>query len=73
MTTRLFVDEVEGARVRVLLGERALEVPLELLPPGVREGDWVQMEVGIIPAPPSDTEERRRHLAKDDPGGPLKL
>lgn len=73
MTTRLFVDEVERDRARVLLGERVLELPLELLPPGVREGDWLQMEVGVIPAPPTDTEERRRRLAKDDPEGPLKL
>ena len=70
---RLFVDRIDEGVARVLVGDAELALPLSVLPEGVREGDWVQMDVGIIDPPPSDTEERRRRLAKDDPGGPLKL
>lgn len=71
---RLFVDQVEGDVARVLAdAEQVLTVPLALLPPGVREGDWVELTVGIIDPPPSDAAELRQRLAKDDPGGPLKL
>lgn len=72
-TTRLFVDELDGGFARVLVDEQVLTLPVGVLPAGVREGDWVQMDVGIIDPPPGDTDERRRRLAKDDPGGPLKL
>jgi hypothetical protein len=72
-TTRLFIDEIADGVARVLMAEEVLAVPVGLLPAGVREGDWVQMDVGIIDPPSSDAEARRRRLAKDDPGGPLKL
>ena len=72
-STRLFVDAVDGAMARLLRGEEVLDVPVALLPAGVREGDWVQMDVGIVAPPPSDAEARRRELAKDDPGGDIEL
>jgi hypothetical protein len=73
LTVRLFVDQLEGGTARVLHGEHVVSLDASLLPAGTREGDWVQLTVGIIPPPPSDADERRRRLAKDDPGGPLKL
>ena len=73
LTARLFVDQIEGGVARVLRGEQVVSLDASLLPAGTREGDWVQLTVGIIPAPASDADERRRRLAKDDPGGPLKL
>jgi hypothetical protein len=71
--TRLFVDEIEDEDARVLLGEHAFMVPASLLPAGVGEGDWVELSVRVIPAPPGDTESRRQRLARDDPGGTVKL
>jgi Protein of unknown function (DUF3006) len=71
--TRLFVDEIEDETARVLFGEHAFSVPAALLPEGAREGDWVEVSVRSIPAPPGDTEARRERLAKDDPGGTIKL
>lgn len=73
VTARLFVDQIEGGVARVLQGERVLSMDASLLPAGTREGNWVQLTVGIIDPPASDAEERRRRLAADDPGGPLKL
>lgn len=70
---RLFVDALDGATARVLWAEEVLSVPVALLPAGIREGDWVQLDVGIVEPPPSDADEQRRVLAKDDPGGDLKL
>lgn len=70
---RLFVDAIDEGSARVLVDDQILTVPVALLPPAVREGDWVEMTVGVIEPPPSDADERRRRLAKDDPGGPLKL
>lgn len=71
--TLLFVDEIEDGVVRVMLGETALTLPASLLPPDLREGDWVELSGRVVPAPPQDTEERRHRLAADDPGGDLKL
>ena len=72
-STRLFVDEIDGATARLLRDDEVLNLPITLLPAGVREGDWVQLDVGIVEPPPSEAEERRRQLAKDDPGGDLEL
>jgi hypothetical protein len=71
--TRLFIDEIEDDVARVLRDEQALSIPVSLLPPGAREGDWIEMSVRVIPPPPGDTEARRNRLVKDDPGGTIKL
>jgi hypothetical protein len=73
--TQIFVDEIEEGVARVLIDELALSLPVNLLPPGAREGDWVELAARVIPPPQStqDTEARRKRLAADDPGGPLKL
>jgi hypothetical protein len=74
--TKIFVDEIEDGIARVLIDELALSLPVNLLPPAAREGDWVELAARVIPAPPQsaqDTEERRKRLAADDPGGTLKL
>ena len=71
--TQLFVDEIDDGVARLLIGETVVSIPAHLLPEGAREGDWIEMLVGVIPPPPQDTEERRKRLAADDPGGPIKL
>lgn len=71
--TLLFVDEIEDGMVSLLLGETALTLPVSLLPPELREGDWIELSGRVVPAPPQDTDERRHRLAADDPGGDLKL
>ena len=69
----LFVDEIADGVARLLRGTEVVSLPANLLPPGAREGAWVELSVGIISAPPDDTYERRKKLAADDPGGPIKL
>jgi len=69
----LFVDAIEAGRARLLLDEDAFTVPACLLPPRVREGDWLRLTLARAPAPPSDAAEIRRRLARGDRGGPIKL
>jgi hypothetical protein len=71
-TTDLFVDAVEDGRARLILGEEAFTVPAALLPEGAREGSWIRLTAGLIPAP-VDPDVLRRRLGGDDPGGPIKL
>jgi hypothetical protein len=70
---QLFIDEIDDGVARVLLGEQAISLPVAVLPAGAHEGDWIELSVGVIPAPPTDTEQRRKRLAADDPGGDVKL
>lgn len=72
-STPLFVDEIQDGVARLLRGTEVVSLSAILLPMGAREGDWIEISVGIIPAPPDDTAERRKKLAADDPGGPIKL
>jgi len=69
----LYVDAIEGGRARLLLDEEAFSVPVRVLPEGAREGTWIKLSAGVVPAPPSDAAAIRKKLAKDDPGGPIKL
>jgi hypothetical protein len=71
--TQLFVDEIDDDVARVLQDQHAFSIPVALLPEGSREGDWIELSARVIPAPATDTEERRKRLAKDDPGGTVKL
>ena len=70
---RVFVDAIEAGRARLVLGEEAFTVPARLLPKGAREGSWIELSGRVVPAPPSRAAAIRRKLAKDDPGGPIKL
>jgi hypothetical protein len=70
---QLFVDAIEGERVRLLLGEEAFEVPARLLPEGAKEGSWVSVSLALAPAPPDDADAIRRQLSGDDDGGVIKL
>jgi hypothetical protein len=67
------VDAIEAGRARLVLGEEAFTVPARLLPKGAREGSWIELSGRVVPAPPSRAAAIRRKLAKDDPGGPIKL
>jgi hypothetical protein len=71
-TTALFVDAIEAGSARLLLGERAFNVPAALLPDDAREGSWVELSVQVVP-PASDPDDRRRKMGSDDPGGPIRL
>jgi hypothetical protein len=71
--TPAFVDAVEDEVARLLVGEQAFTVPRALLPAGAGEGSWVKIGIAVIPAPPDDSEERRRRLGAGDPGGDIEL
>jgi hypothetical protein len=69
----LFVDAIEDGHARLVLDDAAFTVPARLLPKDAREGTWIRLTIGVVPAPPSRAASIRRRLAKDDPGGPIKL
>jgi hypothetical protein len=69
----LYVDAIENDRARLVLDEDAFTVPARLLPDGAREGSWIRLSGRVVPAPPSDAAKIREKLARDDPGGPIKL
>ncbi|HVX97227.1 MAG TPA: hypothetical protein VHK47_20085 [Polyangia bacterium] len=71
--TLLYVDTIEDGRARLVLDEEAFTVPARLLPADAREGSWIRMSGRVVPAPPSDAAKIREKLARDDPGGPIKL
>jgi hypothetical protein len=71
--TIAFVDALEDDVVRLLIGGEAFTVPRALLPAGAGEGSWIALWSAVVPAPPGDTEERRRRLGQDDPGGDIDL
>lgn len=71
--TDAFVDALEDEAARLLVGEEAVTVPRALLPAGAVEGSWVRIAVSVVPAPPDDTEARRRRLGQADPGGDIEL
>jgi hypothetical protein len=69
----LLVDAIEDGHARLVLDDAAFTVPARLLPKDAREGTWIRLTIGVVPAPPSRAASIRRKLAKDDPGGPIKL
>jgi hypothetical protein len=69
----LFVDAIEEGHARLVLGEEAFTIPARLLPRNAREGSWIRLSIGVVPAPASDAAALRRKLARGDPGGPIKL
>jgi hypothetical protein len=69
----LFVDAVEQGRARLVLDDEAFTIPARLLPRGAREGAWIQLSIGVVPAPASDAAALRKKLARGDRGGPIKL
>lgn len=79
--TEIFIDAIEDGLARALSGEdaAAFELPIDWLPAGTREGDWLTLTVTrSAPPRPDDPsqktpEERRADLSADDPGGPIKL
>lgn len=70
----LFVDAVEGESARLVLpGGSAFSVPVRLLPPGAKEGSWLQASFALAPAPPDDAAEIRARLGQGDDGSDIKL
>jgi hypothetical protein len=74
----VFVDRLEGEVAVLVVGGRERRVPLQSLPAGVREGDWLSDDLTRIdPAQRERAEreirERRKRLAQDDDGGDFSL
>jgi hypothetical protein len=69
----LYVDAIEAGRARLVLGDDTFTVPKRLLPKNAREGSWIRLSDGVVAAPASDAAAIRKKLARDDPGGPIKL
>jgi hypothetical protein len=72
-TPLVFVDALEAGRARLVLDDETFTVPARLLPAGAREGSWLRWSARVVPAPPSAAAALRKKLARDDPGGPIKL
>lgn len=70
----VYVDAVEGEIARLVLsGGTAFSVPVRLLPPGAKEGSWLQASFALAPPPPDHAAEIRARLGRDDDGGDIKL
>jgi len=69
----LLVDAVEDGHARLVLDDESFTIPARLLPRGAREGAWIQLSIGVVPAPASDAAALRKKLARRDRGGPIKL
>lgn len=71
---RAFVDAIDDGVARLMVGEQTFTLPAALLPADAREGSWVQLTLATTEPPDDDgTEELRRELGRDDPGGDIKL
>jgi hypothetical protein len=78
MTVQVFVDSIDEGVATLLPADGslpALTMPSSALPPGTREGDWIELSSRAIPPPEGagDLAARRRRLSRDDDGGDLKL
>jgi hypothetical protein len=69
----LFVDAIEDHHARLVLDDEVFTIPARLLPRGAREGSWIELSIGVVPAPASDAAAIRKKLARGDRGGPIKL
>lgn len=69
-----FVDLIEDDYALLVINEHTLTVPIESLPTNACAGSWISLSrKEIVEAPKSKADEIRVKLAKDDPGGPIKL
>ena len=68
--TRAFVDSIEEDSATLLFGARRAQVPTSLLPDGVGEGSWLELQVKSIPDPREKGGEEAPVLenARDDGG-----
>lgn len=76
--TVVFLDSIEEGVARLIPAEgepRAVSVPAAWLPAGVREGQWVELQVRAAAAPPGQEEGKalRQRLGQGDDGGDLAL
>jgi hypothetical protein len=55
--SELFVDYIEQGWAMVVHGDRQFPLPVDLLPPDVKPGDWVRVTASTDP-------EARRRLAQ---------
>lgn len=65
---RASVDRIEGDRAVLLVGERGerqIVLPLDLLPPGTREGDVLQLGIETDPEGRRQLEDEIRRLMRD--------
>ena len=65
---RASVDRIEGERAVLLLGERGerqIVLPVDLLPPGTREGDVLQLTIAADAEARRQLEEEIRRLMHD--------
>jgi hypothetical protein len=68
----LFVDAVEAGTARLVLSDGvAFSIPARLLPPGAKEGSWLEFSLALAPAPPDAAAEIRARLGRDDDGGDI--
>ena len=75
-----YVDAVEGhvARILIQVGDddwQPYQLPCAILPPRLREGQWLSIQANPVGAPPGAVSARslRQQLGADDDGGDLSL
>ncbi|MBL8615144.1 MAG: DUF3006 domain-containing protein [Deltaproteobacteria bacterium] len=60
------VDRIEGELAVVLVGELSVDLPLAALPPGVREGARLRLELRPAADPAAAAERQARLAAQSD-------
>lgn len=66
----VFVDQIDGDTATLMMGQKAVNVPLSVLPKGAREGMYFDPDTGAVMDDPNDhaTERKRARLMQDDGG-----
>ena len=75
---RIFVDAIDDQVARIMWTDQVFTIPVSLMPPGTREGAWLDLSIARANPHAGDPgegegEKIRARLAKDDPGGDIKL
>lgn len=70
--TAFYIDRFEDGQAVLLAGERVINIPRELLPPGAGEGDWLLVSIALDKQARKQTaaeiSELQRRLASADNG-----
>ena len=71
-----FVDRLEAGWAVLIVNDTAVRLPTALLPPGTREGDYVEVTIELArdgEARKKAVADARRAASRDDDGGDFSL
>lgn len=72
--TRAFVDSIENDIARLIINAHVLKFPAVILPAGVCEGQWIEIQISQARSEDPDTiDAKRKQIAEKDDGNDIKL